>query len=255
MKDDSLDGRTILVAASEGRVASLVEAIEARGGVAIPFATVRLIPPPDHASFERALREWATYDWIVFTSSVAVEAVAQDAHRLGLDLGRLQGKIAVVGPATKAAVEAAGLPVHAMPSEYLTDSIAASLGDVRSKTVFLPRSRIARKGLAEDLRFRGANVVEVDAYDAAPASPDLSSLRSHDRIDFIVFTSASTVRHFVSLVPPDFLERVRTESQAACIGPVTAEAARDLGFRASVVASEHTIPGLVRVLAEVVANE
>jgi uroporphyrinogen-III synthase len=255
MKAGSLDGRTIVVASSEGRVASLVEAIEAQGGFAIPFPTVRLIPPPDSGPFEQALRKWASYDWVIFTSSAAVDAVSRAAARIGLDLRRLQGKIAVVGPATKAAVEAAGLPVDTMPAEFLTDSIASALGDVCGRSVFLPRSRIARKGLAEDLRGRGATVVEADAYDAASSTPDLSSLRTHARIDFVVFTSASTVRQFVSIVPTDVLERVRAESRVACIGPVTAEAASESGLRASVVASEHTIPGLVRALAEVIANE
>jgi uroporphyrinogen-III synthase len=255
MKVGSLDGRTILVASSEGRVASLVAAIEALGGIAIPFPTVRLVPPPDLESFERALRNWASYDWIVFTSAAAVDAVTREAGRIGLDLRLLPGKVAVVGPATAKAVEAAGLPVTAMPAEYLTDSLAAALGDIRGKSVFLPRSRIARKGLADDLRSGGAKVVEVDAYDAASSAPDLASLSSSDRIDFVVFTSASTVRQFVSLVPHQVLERVRTESRIACIGPVTAEAADESGLRASIVATEHTIPGLVRALAEVVADE
>ncbi|MEK6536161.1 MAG: uroporphyrinogen-III synthase, partial [Actinomycetota bacterium] len=34
----------------------------------------------------------------------------------------------------------------------------------------------------------------------------------------------------------------------ACIGPVTAETARELGLRVDLVADEYTIPGLVRAL-------
>ena len=36
----------------------------------------------------------------------------------------------------------------------------------------------------------------------------------------------------------------------ACIGPITAKTARELGLRVDVEASEHTVPGLVRALRE-----
>ncbi|MDO8612460.1 MAG: uroporphyrinogen-III synthase, partial [Dehalococcoidia bacterium] len=36
----------------------------------------------------------------------------------------------------------------------------------------------------------------------------------------------------------------------ACIGPITADTARELGLRVDVVAAEHTVPGLVAALRE-----
>ena len=38
----------------------------------------------------------------------------------------------------------------------------------------------------------------------------------------------------------------------ACIGPITAETARELGLRVDVEAAEHTVEGLVRAVAEAV---
>lgn len=228
--------------------------LEGRGAHVIPFPTVRLVPPKDLAALDQALQAWPTYDWVVFTSTHGVEAVASRAHELRLDLRRLRGRIAAVGPATRNAAESAGLPVHAVPDEFLTDRIADVLGDVRGRTVLLPRSKIARKSLAEDLRRRGALVVEVDAYEAEPASPDVDELVSADRVDVILFTSASAATNFTSLVPPDVLGRLKQQARVACIGPVTAEAARDLGFRVAAVAEEHTIPGLVESLAEVASH-
>ena len=246
-----LRGRTCVVAASEDRVQRLQGELESRGARVIPFPTVRLVPPKDLAALDQALLTWPTYDWIVFTSTHGVEAVVARARELRLDLLRLRGRIAAVGPATRKAAEAAGLPVHAVPEEFLTDRIADVLGDVRGCTVLLPRSKIARKSLAVDLRRRGALVVEVDAYEAEPASPDVDALASADRVDVILFTSASAAANFTALVPPEVLDRLKQEARVACIGPVTAEAARDLGFRVAAVAEEHTIPGLVESLTEV----
>ena len=46
-------------------------------------------------------------------------------------------------------------------------------------------------------------------------------------------------------------KRTRTPSPLiACIGPITADTARELGLRVDVVAAEHTVPGLVAALRE-----
>ena len=251
----SLAGRTVVVASSEDNAPVLADAIREAGGRAISLPTVRLVPPQDSGALDDALHQWATYDWIVFTSRHGVEAVVARARALGLDLTRPGGRIAAVGPATKAAAETEGWTVTAMPAEYRTDAIVEALGDVRGKTVLLPRSRIARRALAEDLRRRGARTVEVDAYDAARVPLDVEALRSLDGVDFIVFTSGSTVDSLAEGIPTGLLEELRRRSHAACIGPVTAEAARRWGFRVTVVAPEHTIPGLLRALEEEALHE
>ena len=58
--------------------------------------------------------------------------------------------------------------------------------------------------------------------------------------DAVTFTSSSTVRSFV-----DALGRDAVPPVVACIGPVTATTARELGVTVTVEAEEHTIPGLV----------
>lgn len=249
-----LTGRTILVAASEDRVPRLAAALAERGATPIPFPTVRIVPPPDMGPFDEAIRRWRVYDWVVFTSTNGVHAVVARARALGVDLRSRAGAVAAVGPATKAAAEAAGLVVRAMPDEYVTAAIADALGDVCGRSVLLPRSSIARRDLAEDLRERGANVREVSAYEAVPAAPDLAALRAAPRIDLVLFTSASAARNLAKILPEAELERLRSTAEAACIGPVTAEAARDLGFRVAVVAPEHTLPGLVDMVEEAVAH-
>lgn len=254
MGEFPLRGRTFLIAASEDLVDKLAHAVREKGGHAIPFPTIRVIPPEDTADLDRGLRMWPSLDWVVFTSAHGVEAVFERAQALGLDLSRFHGSVAAVGPATRAAAEVAGLPVSIVPDEFLTDAIAGALGDVCGQTILLPRSRIARKDLADELRGRGAKVIEADAYDAVPADPDIDLLRKEARIDFVLLTSASAANHLWTLLPEDLRDRVIHEADAACIGPVTAEAARLLGFRVCAVAREHTVPGLVESLAEVRAH-
>jgi uroporphyrinogen-III synthase len=248
MAPGPLGGRTVLVAASDPIVARLAGALRDRGASVVPFPTIRLTPPADPSSLDDAIRRWSSYDWVAFTSSRAVDAVVDRARALGIDLSQSPGRIAAVGPVTRARLLAAGLPVHAVPDEFLTDAIPDVLGEVRGRQILLPRSRLARKSLGAELRRRGAEVTEVDAYDAVPASPDLNAIREAPRIDYVVITSASAARNLVALLPEDLQNRVRA-AETACIGPVTADEARGLGFRVTVVAAEHTVRGLLDTLA------
>ncbi len=253
--EGGLEGRTVLLVGTEVRVAALARALADSGATLLSFPTVRIAPPTDSSPLDEALRRWTSYDWVVFTSSNGVDQVIVRAGSLGVPLRADGGpKIAAVGPATMEAAEAAGLLVQAMPSEYLTDAIADAIGTVEGRRILLPRSSLARRSLADILRARGAHVDEVDAYDSLAASPDPSRLGRAPRVDLIVLTSASAVRNLASILPSSTFERIRATAVAACIGPVTAEAARELGLRVAVVAEEYTVPGLVRSLQEVTAH-
>ncbi len=215
----------------------------------IPFPTIRIAHPADFGPLDEALHTWSTFDWVVFTSAHGVEAVADRARELHVSLRDTRGRIAAVGPVTRAALQRNGLPADVMPAEYLTDEIAKVMGDVNGKRILLPRSRLSRQALPEMLRHRGAAVVQVDAYDAIPppAKPEMTSLTS---VDCVVFTSPSSAENLTALLPETELARLREKTPAAAIGPVTAAAARELGFRVAIVANEHTIEGLVKSLQE-----
>jgi len=245
-----LSGRTALVAATEERVEAIARSLRALGAEVIPFPIVRIEPAPDSRALDDAVRGWAAYDWVVFTSTNGVEAVVSRARALGVKLTSRPPRIAVVGPATRVAAEAAGLSVDAMPKEFLTDRIADALGPVRSRRVLLARSDLARKSLANRLRRKGAKVDVVDAYRTVPGSPSVSGIRSASKIDFIVFTSASAVRNLIAVLPSDLARNLQDSAEAVCIGPVTATAARGHGFRVAVTAREHSVAGLVRELRE-----
>ena len=57
----------------------------------------------------------------------------------------------------------------------------------------------------------------------------------------MTFTSSSTVRHFVEADGQPSAAAV----QVACIGPITAQTARELGLRVDIIAQEYTARGLV----------
>ena len=81
-------------------------------------------------------------------------------------------------------------------------------------------------------------------YRTLPDAEGADALRARFErgdIDTVTFTSSSTVQNFHAALPDVSLDGV----QVACIGPVTADTARELGYPVSLVAPVHSVPGLV----------
>ncbi len=70
-------------------------------------------------------------------------------------------------------------------------------------------------------------------------------------IDVISFTSSSTVRNFVELFATrDELLQLVGSTTVACIGPITADTAREAGLTVHVMAAQNTIPALAEAIVQ-----
>ena len=76
---------------------------------------------------------------------------------------------------------------------------------------------------------------------------ELAERLHNGEIDFVTFTSSSTVKNLVhqlgNITP---LQQVKI----ACIGPVTAETARSFALEPDIIAENYTIDGLVDAIRE-----
>jgi len=260
-----LAGKRILVTRPRAQAAELCDRLAARGAEPISFPTIQIAPPEDYTALDRAIAELAKYQWVIFTSVNGVAAFWERLSQSGGDASALRKlKIAAIGPATALALGKHGVSTDLIPDEYVAEAIAKGIGDVRGQWILLPRAVIAREALAVELRHRGALVEEVPVYRTLLVEPDPRGLAELQRgVDAITFTSPSTVRGFVALFKPSAPEAVQASSDdagldlfaaanrplVACIGPVTAETARQLGLPVDIMAAEHTIDGLVAALA------
>jgi hypothetical protein len=94
-------------------------------------------------------------------------------------------------------------------------------------------------------------VVEVAAYRTLQPEVDQDELRHLlERVSVVTFTSSSTVRNLAAMADDLGLKLAQALSKAiiACIGPITAQTARDLALPVHVMAQEYTIDGLVEAL-------
>ena len=231
-----LFGRRVVVTRARAQASSLVEKLRALGAETIELPTIEIAEPADGGAALRAAAP-AAYDWVVLTSVNAVErtfAGLRDARAFGA------AQVAAVGPGTAGALAARGVVADLVPesavAEALVEAFPAGAG-----RVLLPQAAAARPVLAEGLRAKGWTVDAVEAYRTVPARPGEEALAAAAKADAIAFTSSSTVTSWLALgatLPP----------VVACIGPVTAATAAEHGVPVTVVATEHSVEGLVDAL-------
>ena len=255
MVEQPLNTVRVLVTRPGEQAEALSARLASLGATPVLFPTIRIDALPDTAGLDRAVQRLASYDWIVFTSVNGVAVFWERMQALGCEAASLASvRVAAVGSRTAQVLAERGIAPAFVPGEYVAERIADGLGDVRGRTVLMPRGHRARETLSRLLRGRGAQVETLTVYETRRATPSPAAWQAlHQGFGAVLLTSASTVQHFMALAD----ETVRahlSDAVVACIGPITAEAARSAGLRVHVVPPEYTTEALVEALAGYFAN-
>ena len=265
-----LFGKRIVVTRAREQAVELVDRLEELGAEAIEASMVRIEAAPQRDALAEACRKAGEFDWIVFTSQNGVEHFMRELLSGPGDVRGLKGpKLAAVGPATAERLSRFGLKCDLVAAEHRAEGVADSMrqavasldgGTLEGARILLPKADIARDVLAEELRKSGAEVTEVTAYRTVPETgsrdtdPDIYKMLLERQIDIVTFTSASSVRHFVRAIGEEQAIDLLSNTQVASIGPVTAEAAQQLGIETTIMPKEYTVPALVDAILEHVAS-
>ena len=99
----------------------------------------------------------------------------------------------------------------------------------------------------------GNLVKEVKIYDTVlPKKEDKVEIQNNiynEKIDFITFTSSSTVENFFKYVSPIQIKK-KKEISYVCIGPITASTLRAYKIKPSLVCSKYTIDNLIKEIVK-----
>ncbi|MDQ2708015.1 MAG: bifunctional uroporphyrinogen-III C-methyltransferase/uroporphyrinogen-III synthase [Actinomycetota bacterium] len=256
----ALYGWRVLVPRTKDQAGAMSDRLRVHGAIPEEVPTIAVEPPRSPAQMERAVKGLVDgrYQWVVFTSTNAVRAVWEKFAEFGLDARAFSGvKIACVGTATAAKVRSFGINPELVPdsseavemsSEGLLE-IFPPYDDILDPVdrVLLPRADIATETLAAGLRERGWEIDDVTAYRTVRAAPPPAPIREAIKtggFDAVCFTSSSTVRNLVGIAG-----KPHARTLVACIGPKTAETAREFGLRVDVQPEHAEVPALVDALA------
>jgi uroporphyrinogen III methyltransferase/synthase len=249
-----LAGRTVLVTRAPGQAGEFSRLLRERGATVVEVPTIEIVPPLSWEDADRTIDRLPGYDWLILTSTNAVDWFFRRVRERRGDLSCLEGvRVCAVGPKTRETIERAGLDVAFHPSVYRAEGLISEAGEGawHGKRVLFPRAAEGRDVIPDEMRRVGAELDMVTVYRTVPSPSGREKLRellAAGTLDAVTFTSGSTVKSFVSLLDPSQIESIAGRVVVACIGPVTAAAARAAGLPEDALAEEATMPGLADAL-------
>jgi uroporphyrinogen III methyltransferase/synthase len=250
-----LFGQRVVVTRARKQAGVLAARLARLGADVLEIPTIRIVPAAPGAGQDEKLRRFSDlYDWIVFASPNAVEIFFDRFFRLHRDVRALGAiRLAALGPATAAGLNALHLAVDLQPKIYTAEKLVEAFQkvDLRGQRMLVPHGQLADPALGKVLRAAGAEVDEWTVYETVPETEDATGARARyekEGAHWIAFTSASTVENWQALA-------LRTAPGApvprnVSMGPVTSEALRRLGLAIAAESPEATLDSLVETIRQ-----
>ena len=249
MTAQTLQGKRILVTRAAGQTGKLSEGLRALGAIPVEVPVLAIVPPHSFEHLDAAVRTLDRYDWLILTSTNALDALMARCVACVVDPRTANGmKVAAIGRATADAARAAGLQVDLVPEQQVAEGLISMMKDiVRDTHILLPRAELARDILPHALRAAGAHVDVAEAYrNTLPASaPALLKQAFEQGIDAATFTSSSSVSHLAEAALAAGIKFPFDNVPAVSIGPITSHTLRGNNWPPAVEATPHDIPGLL----------
>lgn len=260
-----LAGKTILVTRSVGQSSQFSDRLAAFGAKVIEMPTLEIGPPSSWQALDQAIANLSDCDWLILTSTNGVDYFFDRLIVQGNDIRSLSGvKIAVVGEKTAQSLQQRNLQPDFIPPNFVADSLVENFPEeLVGKKVLFPRVESGgREVLVKELTAKGAQVIEVPAYQSCcPSSipPSAELALKNQAIDIITFASSKTVQFFCQLASNILADNsgqnasdvVRRNLDGVCIasiGPQTSKTCQSLFGRVDVEAEEYTLDGLTQAL-------
>nr|WP_312214868.1 uroporphyrinogen-III C-methyltransferase [Clostridioides sp.] len=253
-----LFGKNVAITRSRLQNSSLVEKVSDLGGNPIEIPTIKIEKIENNIELENEIRDINKYTYIAFTSKNSVDIFFDKLDKMNLDSRALAGlKVCSIGSATAESLRERGIKADICPkkfvAEYLFEELKKELNS--EDNVLIPRSQEARDFLVDNIS-NVCKVKEVHIYktivDADKRDEVLNVLNS-EGLDYITFTSSSTVKNLVEIIGLDkicLLDDIKVIS----IGPITSQTARDFGIQIYKEAEVSTIDGIVDTIVNDCTN-
>jgi uroporphyrinogen III methyltransferase / synthase len=247
----ALFGKRVLITRPPHQAQAFANALYARGAEPILAPAISIEPPDDPHPSHHAIDDLASYAWIVFSSQNAVDAFFDRVNSLDADARYIgHTKVAAIGTRTAQRLRENGVRADLVPAEFVSEEIGRALIEAAAggDRVLVYRAQDARDVLPEMLEDAGLHVTVAAAYKTQFVR-DAEFAQKVARADALTFASASAVQGFVEALGGDAAAVEASRGKAiACIGPITADAARECGLTVDVIADVFTAVGLLDAL-------
>jgi len=256
-----LDGRTIVITRAASQADEFVKALGSYGARVLSCPTIQIKEPDSFDRLDEAIDHLYGYDWLIFTSTNAVEFFLQRLAHLNRNVSDLDElRVCAIGEATAERLRAALVHVDVVPPVSKAEGVVAALEEflggvenVAGLNFLLPRAAVARDHLPRTLEENGARVDIVTAYQTAmPDDVDRGRLTAMlaGGADCVAFSSPSTVKNLALLFDTHDLSTILVGLAIACIGDVTAATASEYGLTVDIQPTEFNVASLSKAIAD-----
>ena len=236
-------GKTFVITRSLEQSEPLLSELVNMGAKVISIPLITIIDPIDDGKgLEEKVKNFDAYKWVIVTSP-------NGAMRL-LNKVKVFGKnhwprVAVIGRSTAEVFKQSGITVDLIPEKTFSEGLLEALPtpEKEDDKVLLVQAESVRSLLYEGLINAGWSVDKTVAYRNITTEVETKLLREAKNADAIIFTASSAVNRYHELAgsaqPPD----------AVCIGPITGESARILGWKVF-EAKEQSVKDLIEAVKQ-----
>lgn len=241
----------IMVTRPKEQSSRLAGMLREEGAEVLEAPAIRIVPEVENERVSQVLFHIQKYQWIVFTSPTGVEVFWNALRQYRVDVRSLSHlRIAVIGSGTARALEAHGMYADLMPEIYDGEHLGAALGEVLSdEHILIPRAKIGNPELIREIKKRSEAVIEdlpiYDTHYEAYGFINYQEEFEQGKTDYVMFTSASTVRGFAQAAKGLDFSKV----QALCIGKQTKAEADHYGMQ-TFMAEQPTLEAMVALAKE-----
>jgi uroporphyrinogen III methyltransferase/synthase len=231
-----LHGTQVAVTRARAQSSGLAVRLRALGATVVEAPTIRI------QHLDGPAPELPAFDLIVLTSANGVEALFErlDAH--GVDARAFaDSRVAAMGPGTARALAAHGIRADIVPERFVAEGMVEALADLPVDRALIARAAEGRDVLIDALRASGVEVEVIALYETVVEPLDDATLAAVATVDYVTFTSASSVRNYLDAGGS-------TDARLVSIGPATSEALRARGLAPDVEATQHDLDGLIDAL-------
>ena len=238
-----------------GDVVNLREKLAAQGANVVEAAAIKTSPLELFEEDKRIINNTKEYQCIVFTSGEGVRYFFDALYKEGKDTRALgNSKVAAIGCATARELQKYGIVPDIIPVDYKAESAVEALEEELNAgdSVLLIQPKVARDVIPRCLRHRNMDVDILRLYETTQDTSQQEALvtaLTEGNVDYITFTSSSTVTNTIQLLGDDAL-KLLGKTKVACIGPITAATAMSAGLKPAIISDVYTTDGLVNAIVK-----
>lgn len=252
---NDLQNKGILVTREQKQAQIFARKIEQSGGIPYitPLLKINCVVSEDHL---QTLRDLEQYEWLFFTSANGVRCFFEK-WKSYFDNKRMDQKIAVVGSKTNDILKDYGYTAAFIPSVYNAETMAAEFlrkYQTQGPVLFI-RGQLSRNVLIDAFTDAGLPFESLTVYETVINTESKNSLNdivTKKNIEFITFTSPSTVDAFFALI--EDVQLIKNKI-IVCIGSTTEKRAKEKNLKPILVPEHFTIEGMIDRMGHYIAKK